>query len=375
MLEKDYKGLIEAYASIYKQPEQVIEEQVDLEVYSENIEVDPDFLVDLIVEHLITEGYTKTENQALDIIPHISDTWLDNIIESIIIEEHFIDCVNSLVEEGYDLSSYTWDDLYEEYTNHLTNQLNEVAALAPALGTPVGAGAVLGGLALGALGKVKQASDYLRTSKQWGYGDPASKRWLETGSYASKKETPKQQRDTAQQRRQQAAERVRQRQQAQQTTQKPPTQPSSSTTSGGASSTPPSGPTPPKGPNALQRLASDFGKAFKQSASKPPSGPGTPPSGPTKPNPFMTAAGKLGGALYQGARPILKSAARGTGALGAIGAVAGTADELAFRGAGRTALRKTLEFTRQAGPAMRGEKPAPAAPPSSSSAIDKLRKL
>jgi hypothetical protein len=238
---KDHKGLMEAYASIYKQPEKVIEEQVDQEIYSENVEVDVDFLVDVIVEHLITEGYTKTENQALDIIPHISDAWLDNIIESIVIKEHFIDCVNSLVEEGYDLSSYTWDDLYEDYTNHLTNQLNEVAALAPALGTPVGAGAVLGGLALGALGKVKQASDYLRTSRQWGYGDPASKRWLETGSYASKKQTPKQQRDISQQRNRQAAERLRQRQQAQQTTQKPPTQPSGSATSGGTSSTPPTG--------------------------------------------------------------------------------------------------------------------------------------
>jgi hypothetical protein len=269
---KDHKGLMEAYASIYKQPEKVIEEQVDQEIYSENVEVDVDFLVNVIVEHLITEGYTKTENQALDIIPHISDAWLDNIIESIVIKEHFIDCVNSLVEEGYDLSSYTWDDLYEDYTNHLTNQLNEVAALAPALGTPVGAAAALGGLALGALGKVKQASDYLRTSRQWGYGDPASKRWLETGSYASKKETPKQQRDNAQQRRQQAAERLRQRQQAQQTTQttqKPPTQPSGSATSGGTSSTPPSGPTPPKGPkiDPLQTVK-DLFKAGKEFVGK-----------------------------------------------------------------------------------------------------------
>jgi hypothetical protein len=150
--------------------------------------------------------------------------------------------------------------------------LNEVAALAPALGTPVGAAAALGGLALGALGKVKQASDYLRTSRQWGYGDPASKRWLETGSYASKKETPKQQRDNAQQRRQQAAERLRQRQQAQQTTQttqKPPTQPSGSATSGGTSSTPPSGPTPPKGPkiDPLQTVK-DLFKAGKEFVGK-----------------------------------------------------------------------------------------------------------
>ena len=258
---KDHKGLMEAYASIYNnQPEQIIEEQVDLEVYSENVEVDPDFLVDVIVEHLITEGYTKTENQALDIIPHISDAWLDNIIESIVIKEHFLDCMNSLVEEGYDLSSYTWDELYEEYIDHLTNQLNEVTALAPALSTPAGAAAALGGLALGALGKVKQASDYLRTSRQWGYGDPASKRWLETGSYASKKETPKQQRDTAQQRRQQAAERLRQRQQAQPAKPQAPAQPAQP--SGGTSSE------PPKGPDWKKTFMDSL---FKKGQKKPPS--------------------------------------------------------------------------------------------------------
>jgi len=148
---KDHKGLMEAYASIYQQPEQVIEEQVDQEIYSENVEIDLDFLVDVIVEHLIAEGYTKTENQALDIIPHISDSWLDNIIESIVIKENFIDCVNSLVEEGYDLSSYTWDDLYEDYNSHLTACLNEVA---PALAAPLvwpaiaaGGTALIGGAA------------------------------------------------------------------------------------------------------------------------------------------------------------------------------------------------------------------------------------
>jgi len=230
---KDHKGLMEAYASIYKQPEKVIEEQVDQEIYSENVEVDVDFLVDVIVEHLITEGYTKTENQALDIIPHISDAWLDNIIESIVIKEHFIDCVNSLVEEGYDLSSYTWDDLYEDYNSHLTSCLNEVA---PALAAPLVWPAIAaGGTALiGGAAKLMQGMQRQKT-------DPASQRWLETGSYASKKETPKQQRDTAQQRRQQAAERFRQKQQAQQTAQKPPAQPSTGATAGGAPPTPPTG--------------------------------------------------------------------------------------------------------------------------------------
>jgi hypothetical protein len=266
---KDHKGLMEAYASIYQQPEQVIEERVDQEIYYENVEIDLDFLVDVVVEHLIAEGYTKTENQALDIIPHISDAWLDNIIESIVIKEHFLDCVNSLVEEGYDLSSYTWDELYENYNSHLTTCLNEVApalAAAPLAWPAIAAGgtALIGGAA-----KLLQGMQRQKT-------DPASQRWLETGSYASKKQTPKQQRDTSQQRRQQAAERLRQKQQAQQTAQKPPAQPaqpsgqpSGSATSGGASSTPPSGPTPPKGPkiDPLQTVK-DLFKAGKEFVGK-----------------------------------------------------------------------------------------------------------
>lgn len=269
---KDHKGLMEAYASIYSQPEKVIEEQVDQEIYSENVEVDPDFLVDVIVEHLITEGYTKTENQALDIIPHISDAWLDNIIETIVIKEHFIGCVNSLVEEGYDLSSYTWDELYEDYNSHLTTCLNEVA---PALAAPLAWPAIAaGGTALiGGAAKLMQGMQRQKT-------DPASQRWLETGSYETRRQTPKQQRDTAQQRRQQAAERLRQRQQAQ-------TQQASAQPSGGTPS--PESPKPPKGPNLLQRLQ----QAFKQStanraAQKAAQPPG--PSGPSGPSPRMQKA-------------------------------------------------------------------------------------
>jgi hypothetical protein len=36
------------------------------------------------------------------------------------VQEDFENWVNSLVEEGYDLSEYTWEDMYEEYLNELT---------------------------------------------------------------------------------------------------------------------------------------------------------------------------------------------------------------------------------------------------------------
>lgn len=371
-MSKNYSGLMEAYASIYQQPESVVEDNVE-EICFEDLEVDADIMVDLVVDRLIVEGYANTDNQALNMIPHMSDAWLDSIIGNFVLEESFIDAVNSFVEEGYDLSSYTWDELYEDYIGHFDNYLTEdhrmdLQEVVPLLAAPLLANpatlAAGAGLAAGAAYAGKKAYDAYRQMRTG--TDPASQRWLETGSYASTKEKPTQKPAQDQRRLQQAKERLQQRQQqppaAPSQPAKPPTltpekvapKGSSGTSTGGA---PAAGPTPPKGPNLVQRVLSDFGKAFKQSSSKPPSGGGTPPSGPVKPNPLATAAGKVGGVLYQGAKPVLKGAGFGLGALGAGLGVAGTADEILSRGAGRTALRKTLEFTRQAGPAIRGEKP------------------
>jgi hypothetical protein len=213
-----------AYASIYKQPEQVIEEQVNQEVYFEDVEVDNDLLVDVIANLLVAEGYAKTEDQALNMIPHMSDAWLDTVVGNFVLEQNFIECVNSIIEEGYDLSSYTIDELYEEYVGHFNNCLNEDYHIdlheaipllaAPLLANPAtwAAGA---GLAAGIGYAGKKVYDALR---QRATGtDAASQRWLNTGSYATTKQTPSQQRDAAEQRKkqrlQQGRERLTQRQQ------------------------------------------------------------------------------------------------------------------------------------------------------------------
>jgi len=355
---KNHKGLMEAYASIYNQPEQIIEEQVDLEVYSEDMEVDVDLLVDVIIEHLITEGYTKTENQALDIIPHISDVWLDNIIESIVIKEHFLDCVNSLVEEGYDLSSYTWDELYEDYNSHLTTCLNEVA---PALAVPLAWPAIAaGGTALlGGAAKLMQGMQRQKT-------DPASQRWLETGSYETRKQTPKQQRDTSQQRRQKAAERLRQKQQAQPAKPQAPAQPAQP--SGGTPS--PKPPEPPKGPNLLQRL----GQAFKQSTAN--RAAQKPPSGATGPSPRMQKATDIlthpftkgAAATFTGTSALgdLRSGAPGLRGLASlpVGAVGGGTKAIGYL-SGSEGIKQTGRDIEKLGRVIRdgGDKPAAAPKP------------
>lgn len=259
---KNYNGLMEAYASIYIKPEQIIQEQVQEEICFEDLEVDNDLLVDIIAERLIVEEYANTEDEALNMIPHMSDAWLDNVVGNFVLEESFIDAVNSLLEEGYDLSSYTVDELYEDYIGHFNNYLNEdynmslhealPLVAAPLLANPATAAAMAG---LGAAGIYagKKALDNIRKLRTG--TDPASQRWLETGSYASKKESPKTKRDSAEQRRQKAAERLLQRQKAKQQ-QPAPSKPAA----GGA---PPAGPTPPeppKGPGPLEKAK----RLFKQ---------------------------------------------------------------------------------------------------------------
>lgn len=251
---KNYNGLMEAYASIYSQPEQIIQEQVEEEICFEDLEVDNDLVVDLVVERLIVEGYANTEDQALNMIPHMSDAWLDNVVGNFVLEESFVDVVNSLLEEGYDLSSYTVDELYEEYVGHFNNYLNEDHSMdlhealpllaAPLLANPA-TWAAAAGLGAGAVYAGKKALDAYRQMRS---GTSAEgERWLQQGVLQAR--TRKQAQD--QRRLQQGKERVLQRQQ-QKAAQQPAQQPTQPAAQKPASKPGSSSPTPPgggKGPN------------------------------------------------------------------------------------------------------------------------------
>jgi len=242
---KNFSGLTEAYASIYRKDETVNEEHLDQEIQIENLECDPETLVDIVVEHLVVNGFVKTENQALDMIPHIGDTWLDGIVGNFVLEQSFVDGVNSLLEEGCDLSAYTVDELYENYISNLVSEnglqdLHEVVPLlaAPLLANPAtwAAGAALGA---GALYAGKKALDAYRQRKPG--TDAASERWLKTGSYEAKptvykaKVTGDVDTQSTTTRQQRAAQRLKDRQAA-----------ASSSSGSGGSPTPPSGGKGPK---------------------------------------------------------------------------------------------------------------------------------
>lgn len=178
-MSKNYSGLVEAYASIYKQPESetTINEQVE-QVDCEDVDYDPEVIVGVVVEHLVSNGYFNSEEQAFNMLPYLGDAWFNSILQNIVLEESFINDVNSVLDEGYDLSSHTWEELYEAYISHYQN-LNEIA---PAiLAAPMAGPAIAAGLTGLVGGAAKLYQDMQRRKT-----DPASERWLKTGSYDAK---------------------------------------------------------------------------------------------------------------------------------------------------------------------------------------------
>jgi len=146
---KDLKGLMEAYASIYKQEEVVVEQ----EIHQEQFEINEEVLYESMIVYLVEFGYASTEKQAVNMIPHLSERWATNIAVEIIITETFFDSVNLLVDEGYDLSSHTWEELYEQYVENLNNILIQegVENLHEALPLLIPAGAAMAPFAKAAL--------------------------------------------------------------------------------------------------------------------------------------------------------------------------------------------------------------------------------
>jgi len=156
---KNQRGLMEAYTSIYNNSnnqEILNEEKVEQEFISEEINIDTDALYESMIQYLVLEGYASTEKQAENMLPHLSEEWSSIIIGDIIISEQVVLLVNSLLNEGYDFSSYTWNQIYEEYAGYLNGVLNE--SYADTVGVDPITGALIGGLGAAASG-AKYVSD------------------------------------------------------------------------------------------------------------------------------------------------------------------------------------------------------------------------
>lgn len=388
---KNQRGLMEAYASMYQQPIQ--EDKVEDVEYQE-YEIDSDALYESIVDYLVSEGYVETEKQAVAMIPHLSEGWFNSIVGNIVISEALAMGVSSLLEEGCDLSSYTWDELYAEYTSHLSNVISEeygyssdqvdLHEFLPALAAPVLAnpatwaagaaltgGAVLAGKkALDALGQRRRGWDQSAMDNiQWRDTKPKPQTVLKSttpdpwaGSSTVPPKTP------------------------QATTQRVPIKGPSG----------PTGPSGPKGPNFFQRALTKLSSGMKKAGA------------PAGQNPLISAGGRAlettGKGIWNAPGAAVKTAkALGkpgfwTGALKTLvatelGALAGrrgkspTGETLKAAGGVLQGLGGAASNApREAGAVQQGVQawqkareerraPAPASQPGSTSAIDKLKKL
>ena len=127
---KTFRGLQEAYASIYAdKSENLTEDTIVSEVQEEQeFEINEEALYESAIGYLIHFGYASDEKKAEAMIPHMSEQWISEFLIHDILSENFAIAVNSLLEEGKDLSGYTWDDLYEGYCRNAAENLNEQLA-------------------------------------------------------------------------------------------------------------------------------------------------------------------------------------------------------------------------------------------------------
>ena len=75
---------------------------------------------DLVLEYLLSQGHVDTVEEANYVMLVMDAETIGSIVEEYendLLAEEITEWVNELVDEGYDLSEYTWDDLAEYYVN------------------------------------------------------------------------------------------------------------------------------------------------------------------------------------------------------------------------------------------------------------------
>jgi hypothetical protein len=73
---------------------------------------------DLVLEYLFDNGHADTLAEAEYLMTELDESFIQSLVETYhanLLAEEVTEWVNELVEEGYDLSEYTWDDMVDHY--------------------------------------------------------------------------------------------------------------------------------------------------------------------------------------------------------------------------------------------------------------------
>lgn len=268
---KDHKGLLEAYHSIYNKKEEVVEELNESVEETLTEDYDVNILLENVKDYLVLCGYVDTEDQAYNIMPHMTEEFFGTLIGEMYAIGACINMKEHLISEGCEVEDYTIEDMLNLFENYEKENLNEVVGAAAAAAPYVipAAAAAIGGLGMYLQSRKK------RPAKPVDYGQVKADIDAKEAEKAKNKPLSKKQ--------QQEAERRAAREQGSQTPApsraRTQNQPSSSETAGkspasSSSSTPtpaptptptpsPQPPKPPKGPGVFAKITDKFNKAMQ----------------------------------------------------------------------------------------------------------------
>ena len=107
---KTFRGLQEAYASIYANKSENLTEETVVDELQEDYVINEEALHETMVNYLVHFGYASDEKKAEAILPHMGERWTDAFALDYALAENFECCVEYLIqEEGCNFSSYSWD--------------------------------------------------------------------------------------------------------------------------------------------------------------------------------------------------------------------------------------------------------------------------
>ena len=268
---KDHKGLLEAYHSIYNKKEEVVEELNESVEETLTEDYDVNILLENVKDYLVLRGYVDTEDQAYNIMSHMTEQFFGTLIGEMYAISACINMKEHLISEGCEVEDYTIEDMLNLFENYEKENLNEAVFTGTAAATsPLWAPAAAA--ALGGVGMYLQ-SRKKRPAKPVDYGQVKADIDAKEAEKAKNKPLSKKQQQEAERRsaREQGSQtpapskaRTQNQPSSSETTGKSPASSSSSTPAPAPTPTPtPQPPKPPKGPGVFAKITDKFNKAMQ----------------------------------------------------------------------------------------------------------------
>lgn len=249
---KDHKGLLEAYHSIYNKKEEVVEELNESVEETLTEDYDVNILLENVKDYLVLCGYVDTEDQACEIMPHMTEQFFGKLIGEMHVIGTCISMKEHLISEGCEVEDYTIEDMLNLFEYYEKENINEVVGAAAAAAPYVipAAAALVGGV-----GTYLQSRKAKRSTKPVDYGQVKADIDAKEAEKAKKAAERKAARD---QKKQQEA--------PSKSTPKPTSDVSAAYTAPASPPAPtpsPQPPKPPKGSGVFAKIGDKFNKAMQ----------------------------------------------------------------------------------------------------------------